>query len=325
MKDFFELALDPQFLLAVVVAIGVAATVLTLALPAVEKDPLQARIKAVALEREQIRARERAKLANGETKVQLRSEPKAYMKKLVEQLDLKKILADENTINRLRMAGQRGQGAITVYLFARFVFPFVLFLVALFYFFVIGVMGEKPIGFRLMLSILAAAAGLYVPNIYISNVISKRQQSIKRAWPDALDLMLICVESGMSIEPAFRKVGEEIGAQSPELAEEILLATAEMSFLTDRRKAYENLGNRTGLEGVKAVMTALIQAERYGTPIGTALRTLAQENRDMRMAEAEKKAAALPPKLTVPMIVFFLPVLFVVIMGPAMIQIFHWK
>ncbi len=325
MKDFFELALDPQFLLAVVVAIGVAATVLTLALPAVEKDPLQARIKAVALEREQIRARERAKLANGETKVQLRSEPKAYMKKLVEQLDLKKILADENTINRLRMAGQRGQGAITVYLFARFVFPFVLFLVALFYFFVIGVMGEKPVGFRLMLSILAAAAGLYVPNIYISNVISKRQQSIKRAWPDALDLMLICVESGMSIEPAFRKVGEEIGAQSPELAEEILLATAEMSFLTDRRKAYENLGNRTGLEGVKAVMTALIQAERYGTPIGTALRTLAQENRDMRMAEAEKKAAALPPKLTVPMIVFFLPVLFVVIMGPAMIQIFHWK
>lgn len=325
MKDFFELALDPQFLLAVVVAIGVAATVLTLALPAVEKDPLQTRIKAVALEREQMRVRERAKLANGETKVQLRSEPKAYMKKLVEQLDLKKILADENTINRLRMAGQRGQGAITVYLFARFVFPFALFLVALFYFFVIGVMAQKPVGFRLMLSILAAAAGLYVPNIYISNVISKRQQSIKRAWPDALDLMLICVESGMSIEPAFRKVGEEIGSQSPELAEEILLATAEMSFLTDRRKAYENLGNRTGLEGVKAVMTALIQAERYGTPIGTALRTLAQENRDMRMAEAEKKAAALPPKLTVPMIVFFLPVLFLVIMGPAMIQIFHWK
>lgn len=325
MKDFFELALDPQFLLAVVTAIGVAATVLTLALPVVEKDPLQARIKAVAVEREKIRARERAKLAAGETKVQLRSEPKAYMRKLVERLDLKKILADENTINRLRMAGQRGASAITVYLFARFVFPFALFLVALFYFFVIGVMAEKAVGFRLMLSILAGAAGLYVPNIYISNVIAKRQQSIRRAWPDALDLMLICVESGMSIEPAFRKVGEEIGAQSPELAEEILLATAEMSFLTDRRKAYENLGNRTGLEGVKAVMTALIQAERYGTPIGTALRTLAQENRDMRMAEAEKKAAALPPKLTVPMIVFFLPVLFIVIMGPAMIQIFHWK
>jgi tight adherence protein C len=325
MRDFFELALDPQFLLAVLTAIGVAATVLTITLPMVEKDPLQARIKAVALEREQIRARERAKLSTSEGKIQLRAEPKAYMRKLVERLDLKKILADENSINRLRMAGKRGPAAITAYVFSRFVFPFALFAVALFYFFVIGVMGDRPVGIRLMLSILAAAVGLYVPNVYLSNLITKRQLSIRRAWPDALDLMLICVESGMSIEPAFRKVGEEIGSQSVELAEEMMLATAEMSFLSDRRKAYENLGNRTGLEGVKAVMTALIQAERYGTPVGTALRTLAQENRDMRMAEAEKKAAALPPKLTVPMIIFFLPVLFVVIMGPAMIQIFHWK
>jgi tight adherence protein C len=223
------------------------------------------------------------------------------------------------------MAGNRGQAAITVYLFARFVFPFVLLAVALFYFFVIGFMGDRPVGFRVMLSMFAAAIGLYVPNLYVSNMIAKRQQSIRRAWPDALDLMLICVESGMAIEPAFRKVGEEIGSQSVELAEEMVLATAEMSFLSDRRKAYENLGARTGLEGVKAVMTALIQAERYGTPVGTALRTLAQENRDMRMAEAEKKAAALPPKLTVPMIVFFLPVLFLVIMGPAAIRIFHYN
>eukprot|EP01037_Dinobryon_pediforme_P032619 gene32619-37653_t len=175
-----------------------------------------------------------------------------------------------------------------------------------------------------MFAVFAAAFGLYLPNLYISNAISKRQLSIRRAWPDALDLLLICVESGMAIEPAFRRVSEEIGSQSVELAEEMSLTTAEMSFLSDRRKAYENLSNRTGFAGVKSVMTALIQAERYGTPVGTALRTLAQENRDMRMQEAEKKAAALPPQLTVPMIVFFLPVLFVVIMGPAMIQIFKW-
>jgi tight adherence protein C len=151
---------------------------------------------------------------------------------------------------------------------------------------------------------------------------AKRQQSIRRAWPDALDLMLICVESGMSLEMAFKKVAVEIGLQSPQLAEELVLTTAELSYLQERRKAYENLANRTGLDGVKAVCVALIQAERYGTPLGQALRVLAQENRDMRMAEAEKKAAALPPKLTVPMIIFFLPVLFAVIMGPAMIQIF---
>jgi len=125
----------------------------------------------------------------------------------------------------------------------------------------------------------------------------------------------------MSVEAAFGKVSKEIGSQSVELAEEFSLTTAELSYLQDRRIAFENLGKRTGLPGIKSVAVALAQAERYGTPIGQALRTMAKENRDMRMLEAEKKAAALPPKLTVPMIVFFLPVLFAVIIGPAMIQV----
>jgi tight adherence protein C len=133
--------------------------------------------------------------------------------------------------------------------------------------------------------------------------------------------MLICVESGMSVEAAFRKVSQEIGSQSIALAEELSLTTAELSYLQDRRVAYENLGKRTGLPGVRAVVTALVQAERYGTPLGQAMRVMAQENRDLRMQAAEKMAAALPPKLTVPMIVFFLPVLFVVILGPAAIKL----
>jgi tight adherence protein C len=127
----------------------------------------------------------------------------------------------------------------------------------------------------------------------------------------------------MSAEAAFRKVSEEIGGQSIALAEELTLATAELSYLQERRQAYENLATRTGLEGVKAVTTSLIQAERYGTPLGQSLRVMAQENRDQRMNAAEKKAAALPPKLTVPMILFFLPVLFGVIIGPAAIQVIH--
>jgi tight adherence protein C len=134
-------------------------------------------------------------------------------------------------------------------------------------------------------------------------------------------LLLICVESGMSIEAAFRKVSQEVGSQSVPLAEEFLLTTAELSYLQDRRQAYENLAKRTDLEGVKAVCVALQQTERYGTPLGQTLRVMAQENRDMRMSEAEKKAAALPPKLTVPMILFFLPVLFIVILGPAAIKV----
>jgi tight adherence protein C len=152
-------------------------------------------------------------------------------------------------------------------------------------------------------------------------MVQRRQESIRRAWSDALDLLLICVESGMSIEPAMQRVAREIGSQSVPLAEELVLTNAELSYIGDRRKAFENLASRTGLATVKSVMTSLIQSERYGTPLGQALRVLAQENRDQRMQEAEKKAAALPPKLTVPMILFFMPVIFIVILGPAIIQL----
>jgi tight adherence protein C len=162
---------------------------------------------------------------------------------------------------------------------------------------------------------------MQAPYLFLKNRIVKRQLSITRAFPDALDLLLICVESGMSIEAAFRKVSVEIGSQSVPLAEELTLTTAELSYLQDRKMAYENLAMRTDLEGVKSVCMALQQAERYGTSLAQSLRVMAQENRDMRMSEAEKKAAALPPKLTVPMILFFLPVLFIVILGPAAIRV----
>jgi tight adherence protein C len=169
--------------------------------------------------------------------------------------------------------------------------------------------------------IAATYLGMHLPTLFVKNQISRRQTSIKRAFPDALDLLLICVESGMSIEAGFRKVSQEIGSQSIPLAEELTLTTAELSYLQDRRQAYENLAKRTNLDGVKSVCMALQQAERYGTPMAQTLRVMAQENRDIRMSEAEKKAAGLPPKLTVPMILFFLPVLFVVILGPAGIRV----
>ena len=140
-------------------------------------------------------------------------------------------------------------------------------------------------------------------------------------FPDALDLLLICVEAGMSIEASLQKVSQEVGSSSIELAEELSLLVAELSYLPERRQAYEGLGRRVNYPGVRSVVMAMIQAERYGTPLGGALRMMSKENRDLRMAVAEKKAAALPAKLTVPMIVFFLPVLFVVILGPAIIHV----
>jgi tight adherence protein C len=184
---------------------------------------------------------------------------------------------------------------------------------------------QHPLIVKIALVLAAAGIGYKVPWLYVKNRITKRQIVIRRSWPDALDLLLICVECGMAIEGALRKVSEEIGVQCPELAEELSLTTAELSYLQDRRKAYENLAERTDLDAVKSVVTSLIQSEKYGTPLGQSLRVLAQESRDMRMSEAEKRAAALPPKLTVPMILFFLPVLFAVIITPAALQVMNLK
>jgi tight adherence protein C len=222
------------------------------------------------------------------------------------------------------MAGYRGPQAEIGFLFFRLVAPIGLFLFALFYVFVLNDFGQ-PFMIKAGIAIAAAYLGIKAPEVFLSNQIGKRQASMRIAFPDALDLLLICVESGMSMEHACRKVAGEISTQSIPLAEEFALCTAELAYLAERRQAYENLAQRTGLESVKSVSTALIQAERYGTPLGTALRTLAQESRDQRMMAAEKKAASLPPKLTVPMILFFLPVLFIVIMTPAMIQVFKMQ
>jgi tight adherence protein C len=199
-----------------------------------------------------------------------------------------------------------------------------VFAAAVFYLFVLGETAYPPL-IKLLIALGAAFVGSYLPTIFIQNLTQKRQTAIKLVFPDALDLLLICVQSGMSVEAAFGRVAKEVGAQSMELAEELSLTTAELSYLQDRRQAFDNLGKRTGLPGIKSVTTALIQAERYGTPIGQALRVMAKENRDIRQSEAEKKAASLPPKLTVPMILFFLPVLFVVILGPAAIRFWQFN
>jgi tight adherence protein C len=254
----------------------------------------------------------------------LRETPKVYMKSVVDKFNLSQWLGTDKAKAQLVRAGFRGGQGEVSFLFFRLVTPIALFLLAAFYIFVV-IQWDKPAFMRIGACVAAAYLGIKIPELFLSNLIQKRQSSVTRAYPNALDLLLICVESGMSIEHAFRKVSQEIGTESIPLAEEMALVTAELSYLPDRRQAYENLGQRTGLESVRSLTTVLIQAERYGTPLGTALRVLAQESRDARMNEAEKKAAALPPKLTVPMIVFNLPVLFAVILMPALIQVFHWK
>ena len=314
-----------EFLIAAFAAIAAAAVVFTLGMSLLGSNGnnVKQRIKRVALEREKMRAEEMARL-RGQGPQDVRSirrvAGREYMKNIVDRFSLQKAFADDKTIDALARAGYRGPGPLNTYVFLRFVTPIALFVIGFVYLNFI-IFKDKPLYLNLVYALFVGLIGAYLPVILLKNRTIKRQQSLRRAWPDALDLMLLCVEAGMSVEHAFKRCAKEIGLQSPELAEELTLTTAELSFLEDRTRAYDNLGKRTGLDIVKAVMTSLIQADRYGTSVGTSLRVMAEEGRETRMMEAEKKAASLPPKLTVPLILFFLPVLFIVIISPAIIKI----
>jgi tight adherence protein C len=313
---------DPGNVVAAIVALGSFATIVTLAVPMLKGDKLDARMKSVATRREELRRKSRAEIgAPGAPQAASirRTDAGGMIKHIVERLELKRLLEDPTVVDKLAQAGFRGPKPVTTFYFFRLVMPFVLALLAVVYFYGMNGLNLAPM-IRLFAVVAPFVAGYYAPNLYVTNVATKRRESIMRAFPDALDLLLICVEAGMSIEAAIQKVASEIGGASIELAEELSLLTAELSYLPERRMAYEGLAKRTNHPGVKAVTTAMIQAERFGTPLGSALRIMAKENRDMRLASAEKKAAQLPAKLTVPMILFFLPVLFVVILGPSIMR-----
>ncbi|MEO0607590.1 MAG: type II secretion system F family protein [Pseudomonadota bacterium] len=320
MGDFATSLSDPATLLSMAVGLAMFMTVVGVMLPALKGDKLETRLKQVTSQREKLRRANRADLEQKG----LKRESTGAINDITKKLDLQKMLEDPNIAEKLEQAGLRGPRPITIFYFFRFLLPFIGAVGAFIYIFLVNDHGLQPT-MKYGSIVFGAAIGFYAPNLYVGNIASKRQQSIMQAFPDALDMMLICVESGMSIEMAFAKVGAEIGTASAELAEELQLTTAELSYLQERRMAYENLARRTGHEGVKAVTMALIQAERYGTPLGDALRVMSKENREMRMSAAEKKAAALPAQLTVPMILFFLPVLFLVVLGPAVIKVMRMQ
>ncbi len=316
--------LEPHRLAILCALVGAIMAVIAAALPWLQPDPLARRIKAVGAERERIRARERERLMAAEKRSPLRTRPSGLLKQLVEGLDLSSWLGTQTAKTQLAMAGYRGAGAEYAFLTFRLALPIGFFLVAVVYAFFI-LHWNQPFFVKLGVAIAAAYLGMKAPELFLRNTIVKRKKNLERAYPNALDLMLICVESGMSIELAARKVSQEIGVESIAMAEEMSLLAAEMSYLAERRLAFENLAARTGLDSMRSLTTVLAQSERYGTPLGAALRVLAQESRDLRMTAAEKKAAALPPALTVPMILFFLPGLFAAILTPAAIQINHWN
>ena len=291
MFDTIAALMQPQIGVTLLAAIAAFATALTVLMPVLNRDRLDSRMQIMATERDKMRAARLADLAKKDGQGKLRTAPKGFMQEVVDRLNLRSMFDSDEVRDRLKMAGLRGQAPLVAYMFFRMAMPIIVAIAALVYLFLLSDY-QYPAIVKLGLAIGGGYIGFYLPNFFVENLVQRRQTSIKNAFPDSLDMLLICVQSGMSVEAAFQKVSGEVGSQSLELAEELGLTTAELSYLQDRRQAFENFGKRTGIPGIKAVATALIQAERYGTAVGQALRVMARENRDMRMSEAEKKAAA---------------------------------
>jgi len=311
--------MDPELIVLALASLATCMTVVGIGMPYLQRDPLSSRLKSVTRRREELSAQQRARL---QKRPMIREVHVGMMKKLLERLKLQNLIASNDVRIKLMQAGWRGQAPTVIFGFTRLVVGPIAFAIgaALIVFGVDIEFLQSHANLKFVIVLAALGIGFYFPNVILQNLIQKRQIVLTRAFPDALDLLVICVEAGLGLEAAFTRVAEEMAERSPVVAEEFGLTTAELAFLGDRRQALENLAIRTGLPSVKSLATSLIQAEKYGTPVAVSLRVIAQENRDSRMSRAEEKAASLPAKLTVPMIVFFLPVIFIVILGPAAIQ-----
>ena len=306
------------------IVIGAAISVLT-ALYAVwstlvVRDPMAGRIRGLMERRNTLRAAARSR--QNRAAKDLRSSGLSFMRQAVMKLKLMRGDRIEQISMRLARAGWRSRDAVIIYLFAKAILPFVFAGVALLFFVVVGFSAQAPAA-RLFIVALAFVGGFMGADLWVKNTADRRVKEMTRAMPDALDLLVICAEAGLSLDAAMTRVGREIAAASPVLAEEFSLTAIELGFLPSRQAALNNLMNRTNMAKLRALVNSLLQTERYGTPLANALRVLASEFRDERIMLAEEKAAKLPAKMTVPMIVFILPALFLVLGGPAIIQVMH--
>jgi tight adherence protein C len=244
----------------------------------------------------------------------------SVMRQVVAALKLMQTQQTDKLHDHLAQAGLRSRDAVIVFLFFKVAMPVLLAAVTFMLVYLLEV-GDLSPGARLLAVLGGAVLGFFVPELYVSNLVKKRQLALAKALPDGLDLLVICAESGLSLDAALDRVANEIGGASAALAEELSLTSIELGFLPERRQALINLNRRTNLPAIRGVVNTLVQTEKYGTPLSQSLRVLANEFRDQRLLKAEEKAARLPATLTVPMIVFILPVLFIVLVGPAVIDV----
>jgi len=281
------------------------------------RDPMQKRVKALNERREQLKAGIMANSPKKRAQIVRRNEATDTIRAILDKL---RVLQDSQVADaqqKLAQAGIRNKEWAVAIIFGRMVAPIILGGAAAILLYWVNYFPQWT-DFKRFLGFAAAVGlGYKGPDIYVSNLITKRTDAIRKGLPDALDLLVICAEAGLTVDAAFTRVARELGRAYPELGDEFSLTAIELSFLSERRQAFENLAYRVALESVRGVVTTMIQTEKYGTPLASALRVLSSEFRNERMMRAEEKAARLPAIMTVPLILFILPVLFIVILGPA--------
>jgi len=317
LDDVLPFGLTADALLVVLLSGLAFLTVVTVWYGLIERHPMERRAQMLATRRDELHGQT---LKDRGSSRRRKQESLGLMRQVVDTLKLMQSQQANKLNERLAQAGLRSRDAAIVFMFFKVAMP-VLLGAATFVMVYLLQFGDLSPPLRLVAVLGGAVIGFFVPELYVSNLTGKRQLALAKALPDALDLLVICAESGLSLDAALDRVSNEIGGASPELAEELQLTSIELGFLPERRQALLNLNRRTNLSSIRGVVNTLLQTEKYGTPLSQSLRVLANEFRDQRMLRAEEKAARLPATLTVPMIVFILPVLFIVLVGPAIISV----
>ncbi len=316
LNEILPFGLTADSLLIVLLSAMAFTTIMAIWFGLIERHPIEARAQRVAQRRNELKAG----LLKPGNQSSRRVESLSVIKRVVKTLKLAQNQQVDKIQDRLAQAGFRSRDAVIFFFFFKIITP-IGFGIGAFIVFYLLKLGDLTPTFNMLGICGACALGLIAPDLYLSNTTTKRQQTLAKSLPDGLDLLVICAESGLSLDAGLERVAKEIGNASPELAEELQLTSVELGFLPERRQALLNLNRRTNLSAIRGVVNTLVQTEKYGTPLSQSLRVLANEFRDQRLLKAEEKAARLPATLTVPMIVFILPVLFIVLIGPAIISV----
>jgi tight adherence protein C len=314
-QSFLPAGLSAEDLIVAMAAMTACVSLAAVWMALLHRDPAVRRARALAAQREALRSGMLA-VRRREDRLQAMT----IMRQVVERLQLMRSAQAEKISLKLARAGWRSKDAVVRYLFARIALPFAFgggALLLLYGFDAYNL--ESTV--KLLVSLVAVMVGAYAPDMLVKNAALKRQDKIRKSLPDALDLMVICAEAGLSLDATMRRVADELGKAAPELADEFGLTSLELGFLPDRQKALQNMVLRTDLVAMRVMINTLVQAEKYGTPLAHSLRILSADSRTERVLKAEEKAARLPAMLTVPMIIFILPPLFVVLLGPAALDI----